>query len=92
MFEVPNFEAWKHSFTHMVERESVKVNVEQAAVSVLESVLHFGRLQPHFAKFSGQAGVLIASQFQGFYKVSRTTTYSLAFLCFIYNRFSSVQV
>lgn len=90
MCEVPNSQAWRHSFTHRTERVSVKVNVEQAAVSVLESVLHFDRLQPHSAKFSGQAGILIASQFQGFYKVSRTTIYSLAFLHFISNRFSSV--
>lgn len=74
----------------MTERESVKFNVEQASVSVVESVLHFDRLQPHSAKFSGQAGILIASQFQGFYKVSRTTIYSLSFLHFISNRFSSV--
>lgn len=72
MVKVPNSEAWRRSSTHTTEHVPVQVNVEQTAVSVLESLLHFDRLQSHSAKFSGQAGIPIASQFQGFYEVSRT--------------------
>lgn len=63
MFKVLNSQVWRHLFIHMTEHEIVKVNVEEATVSVLQGVLNFERerLQPHSVKFSGEAGILIAS-------------------------------